>query len=65
MKHLILAFSIFILCSCGSAASNDTDGIKLNALIVDGQNNHSVWPKSTAMTNPRQGFFDDSVVLIG
>jgi type 1 glutamine amidotransferase len=49
MKRLTLAFSILILSSCTSAASNDDDGIKLKALIVDGQNNHRVWPKSTAM----------------
>jgi len=31
------------------SAPNEADSNRLRALIVDGQNNHSVWPKSTVM----------------
>ena len=49
MKQLLLVFSILIGCSCTPAASGNPDDMKLKALIIDGQNNHSVWPKSTVM----------------
>lgn len=41
MKRLLLSLSL-ILCSVATQA-------QLKALIVDGQNNHVVWPKSTVM----------------
>jgi len=40
---LTLALSAFLLASCGQQSP------KLKALIVDGQNNHGVWPQSTYM----------------
>jgi len=44
MKKATLALLILLACLPGADAEK-----KLNALIVDGQNNHSVWPKSTIM----------------
>jgi type 1 glutamine amidotransferase len=45
MKHIIvLALAVAIL-SCSVVKDNS----KLRVLIVDGQNNHTVWPKSTVM----------------
>ncbi|MFS1422765.1 ThuA domain-containing protein [Shewanella sp. 10N.286.48.B5] len=49
--------SIVTLMMCVSCASSnatasaitETNKSKLNALILDGQNNHTVWPKSTVM----------------
>lgn len=53
---LILLTALF-LSSCGSnatadqadAASSDTSETQLKALIIDGENNHGVWPKTTMM----------------
>jgi len=40
-----------ILCSvaCMALLALPSEGAKLKALIIDGQNNHAVWPKSTIM----------------
>lgn len=43
-KHLVLICSICVISANYSPAAE-----KLKALIVDGQNNHKVWPKSTIM----------------
>ena len=53
MKKLI-AFSIFCfaLISCGEKQKKEVVELppaKLKALIIDGQNNHYVWPKTTMM----------------
>ena len=40
---LFLAFSVIVLISCSRQNK------KLRVLIIDGQNNHQVWPKSTIM----------------
>jgi len=42
----LIAFST-VLSGQSRADDGDTAGEKLKALIVDGQNNHNVWPKST------------------
>ena len=44
----LIAFST-VLSGQSRADDGDTAGEKLKALIVDGQNNHNVWPKSTFM----------------
>jgi len=41
MKNILIIISLLILSISAEA--------KLKALIVDGQNNHEVWPKSTIM----------------
>ena len=41
----LLTFSIF---SCTSS-SEETQNLKMKALIMDGQSNHGIWPKTTAM----------------
>lgn len=67
MKHLkllLLTVAIFTT-SCGQPSAAPTDpstssGQKdLKALIVDGQNNHAVWPKSTLMM--RQYLLDTGI----
>jgi len=42
MKNILITIIYFLMLSSSSEA-------KLRALIVDGQNNHEVWPKSTIM----------------
>lgn len=44
LRRALAAFSLLLLLSPGLHAAE-----KLKALIVDGQNNHLVWPKSTIM----------------
>ncbi|MEJ1240769.1 ThuA domain-containing protein [Chryseolinea sp. T2] len=51
--HPRITLSIFacllILSSCRQARENANENHKLKALIIDGQSNHGVWPKTTAM----------------
>lgn len=56
MKKLILMMLIMLCVSCSSSTGSIQDthasvvkSSKLKVLIVDGQNNHKVWPKSTVM----------------
>lgn len=44
MKNTLTALAALLLLTNPAAAAE-----KLKALIVDGQNNHAVWPKSTVM----------------
>jgi len=44
----LLCLSLLLI-GCAPRAGDGSDGELLKALIVDGQNNHSVWPKSTVM----------------
>lgn len=47
VKHIsFLLICVFVFSSC---ASNKAKNQKIKVLIVDGQNNHVVWPKSTIM----------------
>ncbi|MDA0194465.1 MAG: ThuA domain-containing protein [Bacteroidetes bacterium] len=65
MKNTIL---ISILCVCFSLASwqhkmseQSESTLKLKALIIDGENNHGVWPKTTMMMKDfleQTGMFD-------
>lgn len=45
----ILLIAVVILAGCTALANKSEQPEKLRALIVDGQNNHKVWPKSTFM----------------
>ena len=58
MKKLPLIITSFLCTSCASiysikpdsnSTTNASDNDLIKVLIVDGQNNHSVWPKSTVM----------------
>jgi len=55
MIKLNWIFAAFILlAACGQASENESsskgnDSSKFKALIVDGQNNHYIWPKTTMM----------------
>ncbi len=44
MKNTLTALAAPLLLTNPAAAAE-----KLKALIVDGQNNHAIWPKSTVM----------------
>ena len=60
MKSSALLVSTFLLAALPAAAAE-----KLKALIVDGQNNHAVWPKSTVMMKQyleNSGLFEVEVV---
>lgn len=49
---LVLVVLSIVGCTKKTASNKTQDGIarkKLRALIIDGQNNHGVWPKTTAM----------------
>lgn len=45
MTRILIALFALFLASCSSQEAPE----KLKALIIDGQNNHGVWPKSTFM----------------
>ena len=47
VKHIGLL--VMCLCVFGSSACSKTKKQKIKVLIIDGQNNHVVWPKSTIM----------------
>ncbi len=57
MKHSIFLLTIILLISCNSKTvqtpnivqSKQMKKQQLKALIIDGENNHGVWPKTTAM----------------
>lgn len=45
----ILFSFLFLVLACGQAPQQEASAPKLKALILDGQNNHYVWPKTTQM----------------
>lgn len=46
----IITFTMLCLAACGQAPKESiTSEKKLKALIIDGQSNHGIWPKTTAM----------------
>lgn len=49
MSRLIITLSLLCLISCKPSTPPSGSPKKLKALIVDGQNNHGIWPKTTAM----------------
>ena len=53
MKNLSLIIILFALVSCKTSTKTESKKFvkkdKLKALIVDGQNNHGIWPKTTVM----------------
>ena len=73
MKRILLYFPLVCsalvgLISCQQSAKQSTsetaDTRKLKALIIDGQNNHGIWPKTTAMMKDyleQTGMFDVSI----
>lgn len=46
--HWIIAVFL-LMTACGQANEQESHSSKLRALIIDGQNNHYVWPKTTMM----------------
>jgi len=53
MKNLILLIILTLSLGCQSAEKEskkiDTSAATLKALIIDGENNHGIWPKTTMM----------------
>ena len=49
MKIIWPLLSMVILLSCNVVKKQDAQSSKLKALILDGQNNHYIWPKTTTM----------------
>ncbi|WP_304237499.1 ThuA domain-containing protein [Jiulongibacter sediminis] len=45
---LVIALMSFSLISC-SGTEEEAEETKIKALIIDGQSNHGIWPKTTAM----------------
>ena len=61
---LSLATFVFLSSAMITLANAQTNATKLSALIIDGQNNHAVWPKSTVMMKQYledTGLFDVAV----
>ena len=55
MKRVFLALIVFA--GCIGMASSASAADQLKALIIDGQNNHTMWPKTTVMI---KAFLEDS-----
>lgn len=67
IKVLLGAFVVVVLlcCSNGEQAPVEESAEKLKALIIDGQNNHPIWPKTTMMMKSyleETGLFETDVV---
>ncbi|MBB6429713.1 ThuA domain-containing protein [Algisphaera agarilytica] len=45
----LLCSAVVLIAGCAVSPSHAEPAPKLKALIIDGQNNHAVWPKSTIM----------------
>ncbi len=63
MKLLLIFTLTFLSLSCTVATDNE-ESQRLKVLIVDGQNNHTVWPKATVMMKSyleESGLFDVEV----
>ena len=48
-RQIFIVFFAFIFLTSCSSAQNTNAKPKLKALILDGENNHGIWPKSTFM----------------
>lgn len=54
LHFLLITGFLLVMLSCQKQTSNDqpneqTETPKMKALIIDGQNNHGIWPKTTMM----------------
>src|SRR5688572_24948264 len=64
MTRFLLAIAVLV--SCGKSTTRQDDALVgssrvLRALIIDGQNNHGIWPKTSAMMKDyleQTGLFD-------
>jgi uncharacterized protein len=69
VKLTLVLLAIAVLCSCqkGKPVQSDAppdSSRRLHALIIDGQNNHGIWPKTSAMMKDyleQTGLFDVDV----
>ena len=50
-------FALLVFSSCVGVTSVSSAADKLKVLIIDGQNNHSMWPKTTVMI---KGYLEDT-----
>lgn len=51
MKYIVPIILLFVCYACANDTTNSKikEETKLKALIIDGQNNHGIWPKTTMM----------------
>jgi hypothetical protein len=49
MKNYWILLILIIASSCNGGKTHEVQNSKLRALILDGQNNHYIWPKTTMM----------------
>ncbi len=60
-QFTLIIGAFFLLAGCSQPAQQEASPSKLKALIIDGQNNHYVWPKTTMMMQDyleETGLFD-------
>ena len=63
MNKMTILLMLVLCVSCSNVTSEQTNK-KIRALIIDGQNNHRVWPKGTVMMKQyleETGLFNVSV----
>ena len=61
MKNYWILLLLVIESACNGGKSQDVQSSKLRVLILDGQNNHYIWPKTTMMMKnylEQTGLFD-------
>ncbi|MBX2843242.1 MAG: ThuA domain-containing protein [Flammeovirgaceae bacterium] len=64
MKNIWILLLMTIVVACNSVEKQETQKPKLKALILDGQNNHYIWPKSTMIMKSyfeETGLFDVAI----
>lgn len=49
IKSLWIIPLLFLVTACNSSNKEDAQPAKLKVLLIDGQNNHYIWPKTTMM----------------
>ena len=50
-SHIVAVLAVLVFCAAACAED------KIKVLIIDGQNNHGDWPKTTAMM---KGYLEDA-----
>ena len=64
IKHFWILSLLAVVMSCNNSNTTDSQNTKLKALIIDGQNNHYIWPKTTLMMRDyleQTGLFEVSI----
>jgi type 1 glutamine amidotransferase len=64
IRFLFAVGAVTVAAACSQSAGRSQAAEKMKALIVDGQNNHGIWPKTTKMMKQyldQTGLFDTEV----